>query len=126
MGHKQPTRPAQVTIAERRRPRPEGLPGYLRVDSVHPGDLDKVKGVYHIDVVDAVTQYQLVGSAERISEHYLASDNYFGRRIASQRVLPGRGRCLTICVTQGDTRSSVSTQRGRSYRLPVASIATPS
>ena len=38
---------------------------------MHQGDLDKVKGVYHIDVVDAVTQYQFVGSAERISEHYL-------------------------------------------------------
>ena len=50
---------------------PGRLPGYLRVDSVHQGDLDKVKGVYHIDVVDAVTQYQFVGSAERISEHYL-------------------------------------------------------
>ena len=56
----------------------------------------------------------------------LSSDNYSCRRIASQRLLPGRGRCLTIRVTQGDTMSSVSTQRGRSYRLPVASIATPS
>ena len=48
-----------------------GLPGYLRVDSVHQGDLDNVKGVYHIDVVDEVTQYQFLGSVERISEHYL-------------------------------------------------------
>ena len=71
MGRKEVTRSAQVTIAERRRPRPEGLPGYLQVDSVHQGDLDKVKGVYHIDVVDAFTQYQFMGSAERIAEHYL-------------------------------------------------------
>ena len=52
MGRKEVTRSAQVTIVERRRPRPEGLPGYLRVDSVHQGDLDKVKGVHHIDVVE--------------------------------------------------------------------------
>ncbi len=51
--------------------RPEGLPGYLRVDSVHQGDLDKVKDVYHINVVDEVTQFQFVGSVERISERHL-------------------------------------------------------
>src|SRR5438046_2369476 len=45
----QPTRPTQVAIRERRRPDPEGRPGYLRVDTVHQGDLDGVKGVYHIN-----------------------------------------------------------------------------
>ena len=48
-----------------------GRAGYLRVDSVHQGDLDKVKGVYHINVVDEVTQYEFVGTVERISERYL-------------------------------------------------------
>ena len=67
----QHTRPARVPIAERRRPQPEGRPGYLRIDSVHQGDLDKVKGVYHINTVDEVTQFECVGSAERISELYL-------------------------------------------------------
>ena len=71
MGAKAGTRPSPVSIGERRRPRPEGRPGWLRVDSVHQGDQDKVKGVYHINVVDEVTQYQFVGSTERISEHYL-------------------------------------------------------
>ena len=71
MGHKDPTRAAQVTIAERRRPRPQGLPGYLRVDSVHQGDLDQVKGVYHINMVDEVTQFQFVGSVEKIAESFL-------------------------------------------------------
>ncbi len=61
----------KVAIGERRRPRPEGRAGYLRVDSVHQGDLDKVKGVYHINVVDEVTQYEFVGTVERISERYL-------------------------------------------------------
>lgn len=71
LGARQPTRPTQVAIGERRRPRPEGRPGYLRIDSVHQGDLDKVKGVYHINAVDEVTQFEGVGSTERIAESYL-------------------------------------------------------
>lgn len=65
------TRPTRTPIAERRRPEPNGQPGYLRVDSVHQGDLDGVKGVYHINIVDAVTQYQFIGSVPRISEAFL-------------------------------------------------------
>src|SRR3954447_449976 len=51
------TRPAPVAIGERRRPDPQGQPGYLRVDTVHQGDLDGAKGVYHINAVDQVTQF---------------------------------------------------------------------
>ncbi len=65
------TRPVKVNIGERRKPFPEGRPGFLRVDSVHQGDLDGVKGLYHINLVDEVTQFQFIGSVERISEHYL-------------------------------------------------------
>lgn len=64
----QPTRPAQVAIGERRAPRPEGRPGYLRVDTVHQGDREGVKGVYHINAVDEVTQWQVVGATTQISE----------------------------------------------------------
>ena len=46
-------------------------PGFVRVDTVHQGDLDGVKGVYHINVVDEVTQYQHVGTVAAISEHFL-------------------------------------------------------
>ena len=35
-----PTRPVQVAIGERRRPQPFGQPGWVRVDTVHQGDLD--------------------------------------------------------------------------------------
>jgi hypothetical protein len=52
----QPTRPTPVNIGERRRPEPDSRPGYLRVDTVHQGDLDGIKGVYHINAVDEVTQ----------------------------------------------------------------------
>jgi hypothetical protein len=54
-----------VSIGERRRPNPQGQPGYLRVDTVHQGDLDGVKGVYHINAVDEVTQWQVVGAAAK-------------------------------------------------------------
>ena len=73
MGEKDATGLPQVAVEERRPPRPEGLPGYLRVDSVHQGDLDRVTGVYQIDVVDEVTQFQFVGSVERISEDHLVT-----------------------------------------------------
>lgn len=67
----QPTRPTPVSIGERRRPEPNGRPGYLRVDTVHQGDMDGVKGVYHINAVDEVTQWQVVGATAQISEAYL-------------------------------------------------------
>jgi transposase InsO family protein len=67
----QSTRPTAVSIGERRRPEPQGRPGFLRVDTVHQGDWDGAKGVYHINAVDAVTQWQVIGCASRISEAYL-------------------------------------------------------
>lgn len=65
------TRPVQVAIGERRRPDPKGRPGYIRVDTVHQGDLEGAKGVYHINAVDEVTQWQVVGAAAQISEAWL-------------------------------------------------------
>lgn len=65
------TRPSAVAIGERRRPDPMGRPGFLRVDTVHQGDWDGAKGVYHINAVDTVTQWQVVGCASKISEGFL-------------------------------------------------------
>ena len=65
------TKPTAVNIGERKKPNPEGRPGYLRVDTVHQGDKDKEKGVYHINLVDEVTQWEIVVAVEKISEHYL-------------------------------------------------------
>ena len=65
------TKPTGVTIAERRRPNPQGRPGYVRVDSVHQGDQNGAKGVFHINAVDEVTQWQIVAATERISEAWL-------------------------------------------------------
>lgn len=66
------TKPSKaVAIGERRRPEPKGRPGYLRVDTVHQGDRDEVKGVYHINAVDEVTQWQVMACVPKISEAWL-------------------------------------------------------
>jgi transposase InsO family protein len=65
------TRPTTVNIGDRRKPRPQGQPGYLRVDSVHQGDLDGIKGLYLINAIDEVSQFQFVAAVERISERFL-------------------------------------------------------
>ena len=67
----QPTRPTPVSIGVRRRPDPRGRPGYLRVDTVHQGDQNGAKGLYHINAVDEVTQWQVVGAAPQIAEAFL-------------------------------------------------------
>ncbi len=65
------TRPTGVAIGERRKPDPQGQPGYLRVDTVHQGDHPHAKGVYHINAVDEVTQWQIVAAVPRLSEAWL-------------------------------------------------------
>lgn len=68
----QKTRPTQVPIGERRKPEPGGVPGFLRVDSVHQGDAaDGTKGIYHINLVDEVTQWEIVVCIEKISERFM-------------------------------------------------------
>jgi transposase InsO family protein len=67
----QPTRPTVIPIGERRKPQPHGLPGYLRIDTVHQGDQDGVKGIYHINAVDEVTQWEIVAATPQISELWL-------------------------------------------------------
>lgn len=41
-----------IHIGERRKPQAKGKPGYIRMDTVHQGDLDGRKGIYHINAVD--------------------------------------------------------------------------
>ena len=65
------TRPVSIPIGQRRAPAPNNQPGYLRVDSVHQGDQDGVKGLYHVNAVDCVTQFEAVATCERISEAFL-------------------------------------------------------
>jgi transposase InsO family protein len=71
--HYTKTRPTAVAIGERRKPQPQGQPGFLRLDTVHQGDQPNAgeKGVYHINAVDEVTQWEVAGATPRISEAYL-------------------------------------------------------
>jgi transposase InsO family protein len=65
----EPTKSTQIGV--RKAPAPEGRPGFIRIDSVHQGDLDGIKGLYHINAVDCVTQWQVVASVQTISEAHL-------------------------------------------------------
>ena len=65
------TRGYAVPIGQRRAPTPDGRPGFIRIDSVHQGDQDGLKGLYHINAVDCVTQYEIVATCERLSEAFL-------------------------------------------------------
>jgi transposase InsO family protein len=66
------TSPAKAgKIGVRKAPAPQGRTGFIRIDSVHQGDLDGVKGVYHINAVDCVTQWQVVATVQGLSEAFL-------------------------------------------------------
>ena len=65
------TRPKAAPIGQRRKPCPNDQPGYIRIDSVHQGDQDKRKGIYHVNAVDEVTQFQIIVTLERISEEFM-------------------------------------------------------
>ena len=65
------TRPVCNPIGVRKIPRPNGRAGWVRIDSVHQGDLDGIKGVYHITCVDCVSQWQVEACVQGISEAYL-------------------------------------------------------
>ena len=85
------TRPVTVAIGERRAPSPNHPPGYLRVDSVHQGDQDGIKGVYHINgprpprTVDCVTQYEGVATCERMA---LALGHPVGQPLSEAFLIP--------------------------------------
>jgi hypothetical protein len=55
----------------RRKPSPNAQPGYIRIDSVHQGDQDRRKGIYHVNAVDEVTQFQVIITLKRISEEFM-------------------------------------------------------
>ncbi|MBK7674027.1 MAG: transposase family protein [Candidatus Accumulibacter sp.] len=65
------TRPVCHAIGVRKAPGPEGRAGFVRIDTVHQGDQDGVKGVYHITCVDAVSQWQVEACVQGLSEAFL-------------------------------------------------------
>jgi len=80
-----------TAIGERCKPEPEGRPGYLpvcvrtclraythrqartgrRVDTIHQGDKDGQKGVYHVNTVDEIVQWEVAGAVEKITDTHL-------------------------------------------------------
>ena len=67
------TRSTPVRIGQRRKSTPDGRPGHLRVDTVHLGDREGKKGIYVINVVDEVTQFQHLGAVPRESPSTISS-----------------------------------------------------
>ena len=67
----QHTKARQVAIGERRKPDPRNRPGFLRVDTVHQGQHDGQPGIFHINAVDTVTQWEEVGCVTTICELHL-------------------------------------------------------
>ncbi len=65
------THPVRNSIGVRKVPRPKGKAGFIRIDTVHQGDLDGIKGVYHITCVDEVSQWQVEACVQGISEAFL-------------------------------------------------------
>jgi len=65
------TKPSVSRIGERAKPDPKGQPGYIRIDTVHQGDLNGHKGIYHINAVDEITQWEILAAVEKIAEAYL-------------------------------------------------------
>ena len=62
------TRAVCNPIGLRKAPSPNGRAGYVRIDTVHQGDLDGVKGVYHITCVDEVSQWQVQACVQGICQ----------------------------------------------------------
>jgi len=65
------TNPVCNSIGIRKAPKPNGRAGFVRIDSVHQGDEDGIKGVYHITCVDSISQWQIEACVQGISEAYL-------------------------------------------------------
>ena len=59
------------SIGVRKAPSPNGRAGFVRIDSVHQGDEDGIKGVHHITCVDSISQWQVQACVQGISEAFL-------------------------------------------------------
>lgn len=114
------TKAVERKIGERRKPDPEGKPGFLRVDTVHQGDRNGEKGVYHIDLVDEVTQWQVIFSVEQISETFLRpvlemALEFFPFRILGFHTDNG-SEYINDCVGRLLRKMGITQTKGRSGR----------
>jgi hypothetical protein len=106
-----------VTIGTRRAPAPEGRPGFIRIDSVHQGDLDGAKGLYHINAVNCVTQWEVTATVQTISEaHLLFTNVRLLNEVMRQstEVSHHAGRLLVRCRQNAvTTRGHRANEKGR-------------
>ena len=103
----QPTKNTKIGV--RKAPAPEGRPGFIRIDSVHQGDLDGVKGLYHINAVDCVTQWQVVQVGHRNRTQPLESVITKDVALAAQHAGRGRARQRAHGTVHLATSSATST-----------------
>ena len=113
------TRPATVAIGLRQAPEPKGRPGHVRVDTMHKGDRDGVKGLYLINLVDEVTQREFVGAAAGISERFLPPRR---QRLRVHQPPGGRSPPEAACRRVHEVARAALQSRGAS---PPASTASP-
>ena len=117
------TKGSNVAFAVRKAPEPNGVPGFLRVDTVHQGDRDGGKGAYIVNLVDEAIQYEHVGVVRGISG--AVPDPGPGSAAADVSIpgsrLPRRQR-LRVTSTTGwsvSSRSRMSaSSRGRARGVP--------
>jgi len=66
------TKGAHTILGTRHIPQPHGKPGYVRVDTVHQGGNGKNgTGIYHLNLVDEVTQWEVVVSVASLHEKHV-------------------------------------------------------
>ncbi len=61
----------RIGMGQRQKPQSGGRPGFIRIDSVHQGDRLKTKGVYHINSIDEVTQFEFIGAVQAPTEEHM-------------------------------------------------------
>lgn len=69
--HFEKTKSVKSPIGRRVKPQPNGQPGYIRVDTVHQGDRNGIKGIYHVNTIDEVTQYEFIAVTPAITQNIL-------------------------------------------------------
>ncbi|MCI0151919.1 DDE-type integrase/transposase/recombinase [Paraburkholderia sediminicola] len=61
----------EVPIAVRRAPTPKNRPGFIRIDSAHQGNFKGRQGIYHINAVDCVTQWEVVATMPSLTRKHM-------------------------------------------------------
>ena len=69
--HYEKTKPTVINIGIRKKPSPKETPGYLRVDSVHQGREPGYPGAFHINTIDEVVQWEIIGAVKELTREHI-------------------------------------------------------